>query len=633
MSETHQFQAEISQLLRLVVESLYSHKEVFLRELVSNASDALDKLKFEAIAQKDLLSGDDTLSIRIIPNADAGTLTIEDFGIGMSKEELLCELGTIARSGSKAFVEAFQGGKDAVTLIGQFGVGFYSAYLVADKVEVVSKRAGTDKAHRWTSDAKESFTIEDAERDARGTAVILHLREEHHDLLDEWSLKELIRRYSDFVSHPIELEVERPVESDEEGVEATQVKQFETVNQASALWTRAPEDVTQEQYNEFYKHLARDWDDPLAHIRFKIEGTQLFTGLVFIPKSKPLDLYSGKHKRGVQLYVKRVFIMEDCEELLPVWLRFMRGVVDSDDLPLNVSREVLQDSAITRMIRKQLIKKTLDLLEELAEKRAEDYLTFWQVFGAVLKEGLHFNPEFKERLAGLVRYESSKVEGVTGLAGYVERMAEDQPAIYYIVGDSRAAVAGSPHLEALESKGYEVLYMTDTVDEWAVQELKEFDEKPLLSAAQANLDLNESTEEKEAREARQGELGGFTGSLQDILTGQVKEVRLSSRLTDSPCCLVIPEGGLSSHLEQVLRASGAAVPENKRILEINPDHTLIKHLEAAHVQDAESDQFKEWVELLYEQALLVEGSPIDDPNRFAKRVISLMEQASLGAPA
>jgi molecular chaperone HtpG len=549
----------------------------------------------------------------------------------MSKEELMRELGTIARSGSKAFMDAMDGGKDAVSLIGQFGVGFYSAYLVADLVEVVSKQAGSEEAFRWSSDARESFTVEAAERESRGTTVILHLRDEHKDMLDEWTLKELIRRYSDFVSHPIELQVQRPVEGDDQGDDPELVTSYETVNQASALWTRPAEDVTDEQYNEFYKHLARDWEDPLAYTRFKMEGTQLFTGLLFIPKQQQFDLYAGNQKRGVQLYVKRVFILEDCEELLPVWLRFMRGVVDSDDLPLNVSRETLQDSVVTRVIRKQVVKKSLDLLDELADNRQEDYLLFWQNFGAVLKEGLHFNPEHKERLSKLVRYESSKAEGLTSLAEYVLRMPENQPAIYYIVGDSREAVAGSPHLEALESRGFEVLYMTDTVDEWAVQELKEFEGKALLSAANADLDINESEEEKLVREAHQTELSSFNEALQNILAKQIKEVRVSNRLTDSPCCLVIPEGGLSSHLEQVLKAHGAAVPENKRILEINPEHALIKHLAQTHETDAESAQLKEWVELLYEQALLAEGSPIQDPNRFARRVISLMEQVGLSA--
>ncbi|HEX8699034.1 MAG TPA: molecular chaperone HtpG [Myxococcaceae bacterium] len=628
--ETHSFQAEINQLLNLVINSLYSHKEIFLRELVSNASDALDKLRFRSITEPELLGEDAAaLEIRLIPDAARGTLTIEDSGIGMSHDELVKNLGTIAHSGSREFLEMVtQRGQKDVNLIGQFGVGFYSAYLVADRVEVVSRAAGKDqKAWRWTSEAKGSFTVEPAERAARGTAVTLHLKEDQKEFLDEWRLRSLITQYSDYVGHPIKLQVQKPSDViDAKTGEKATTTEFETVNKASALWQRPKSELTDEQYQEFYKHLTHDFEPPLTWAHFKTDGHQQFTGLLFIPKRKPFDMEATQKRRGVRLFVKRVFIMDDCEELLPPWLRFVRGVVDSDDLPLNVSRELLQDSAVVRSIRKHVVKKTLDQLEKLAKDKPEAYLEFWKNFGAILKEGLAADSEQREKLGSLVRYESSREEGFTSLADYVSRMKEGQQAIYYVYGESRKALEGSPHLEALRKRGYEVLYLTDPVDEWAAQGLREFNGKPLVSALQADLKLQETDEEKQQKEQQAQGLKGLTERMKEVLKESIREVRVSDRMTDSPVCLVLPEGGSPAFLERLLREHGKGAPRAKRILEVNPTHPVIEHLRKLHERDAGSAQVAEWVELLHDQALLTEGSTLEDPNRFAKRMTGLLTQ-------
>jgi molecular chaperone HtpG len=632
--ETHSFQAEINQLLNLVINSLYSHKEIFLRELVSNASDALDKLRFRSITEPELLGDEPELRIRVIPDAVLGTLTIEDTGVGMTHDELVKNLGTIAHSGSREFLELLsQRGQKDVNLIGQFGVGFYSAYLVADRVEVVSRAAGKDsQAFRWASEAKGSFTVEPADRKARGTAVTLHLKADQKEFLDEWRLRQLITQYSDYVGHPIQLQVQKPSDViDAKTGEKGTTTAFETINKASALWQRPKSEVTDEQYQEFYKHLTHDFEPPLAWTHFKTDGNQQFTGLIFVPKRRPFDLDGTQRRRGVRLFVKRVFIMDDCEELLPPWLRFVRGVVDSDDLPLNVSRELLQDSAVVRSIRKHVVKKTLDLLEKLAKDKAEDYLAFWKNFGAILKEGLAADAEHREKLGALVRYESTRDEGLTSLADYVSRMKEGQQAIYYVVGEARKALEGSPHLEALRKRGYEVLFMTDPVDEWAAQGLREFSGKPLVSALQADLKLQETDEEKREKEQRAGGLKALTDRMKDVLKDAVKEVRVSDRLTDSPVCLVLPEGGSPAFLERLLREHGRDMPRAKRILEVNPTHPVIEHLRKLHERDGASTQVSEWVELLHDQALLTEGSTLEDPNRFAKRMTALLTQLAATA--
>ena len=518
MAETktteHEFQAEVQQVLGIVINSLYSHKEIFLRELISNAADAIDKLRFRALTEHDLLGEGDELEIRITPDASDKTLTIADNGVGMTRDEMVQNLGTIAHSGSQRFLEAMkqkgQGG-ESVDLIGQFGVGFYSAFLVASRVEVTSRSADGGPAVRWVSEADGRFTTEEVESDlARGTEIRLHLADEQNEYADEWRLRNLVKRYSDFVSHPIRLRVEREEGEDDD---KKTVVEYEQVNRGGALWKRAKSDVTDEDYEEFYKHLTFDFDGPLARTHFTIEGTQLFTGLLFVPKRPPFDLFDRDQRRGVRLYVKRVFIMDDCEELLPAWLRFVRGIIDSDDLPLNVSREILQEDKVVKSIRKGVVKKLLDLLESVAKDRPDDYRTLWDNYGPVLKEGLHFEPDHQERIAGLVRYASSK-EDYTSLADYVERMPEGQEDIYYVIGPSRNAVEGSPHTEALRRKGYEVLYMTDAVDEWAVAGLPEFDGKKLRSAMKADLDLDEeqTDEEKEKKEETEKGLEGLTGA-------------------------------------------------------------------------------------------------------------------------
>lgn len=628
---THQFEAEVSQVLRLVINSLYSNKEIFLRELISNASDAVDKLRFEAITRPELLGDDTEFRIRIEPDAENKTLIIEDNGIGMSREELITNLGTIAHSGSRAFLENLQKAAEAaqsgdVQLIGQFGVGFYSSYLVADRVEVVTRRADSEEAWLWSSEAKDAFTIEPTEFDGRGTRITLHLKEDQTQYTQEWTLRNLVSRYADYVSHSIELPVEHhePGEDGEEG--STEVR-WEQINEASALWQRPADEVTDEQYNAFYKHLSVDYAEPLARTHFRLEGTQQFTGLLFVPANPPYDLFDPNAQHGVRLYVKRVFIMENCEDLIPRWLRFVRGVVDSDDLPLNVSRELLQDSRAVRVIQKQVIKKVLQMLSDLAKNDADDYLAFWNNFGRVLKEGLHFSPDQAKKLLPLMRYESSSVEGLTSLDEYIERMPEDQTKIYYALGQSRALLEASPNLEGLRKKGYEVLFMTDGVDQWSVMGLTEYKDKTFVSAMTEDLDLGESEEEKEALEEKAKVFSVLTERFANVLDDRVQEVRVSERLEESPVCLVVPEGGVHAHIERMLRANDQNVPKSKRILEVNPDHSLIQNLNTLNEREPESSQVQQWIEMLYDQALLTEGSPIEDPIGFARRMTKLMEQS------
>jgi molecular chaperone HtpG len=617
-TRVHRFEAEVSQVMRLVINSLYSNKEIFLRELISNAADALDKVRFRALTEPDLLGDDTALRVRVKADPEAHTITIEDNGVGMTDAELVTNLGTIAHSGTRAFLEAAKNAQGAgdMNLIGQFGVGFYSAFLAA----------GSEQAWRWTSDASESFTIEPWARQSRGTTITLHLKEEQQEWQEEWRLRDLVQRYADFIHHVIEMPIAKPVEEVVEGEET----EWEQVNAGNAIWQRSPSDITEEEYQDAYRHVSHDWEPALTHTHFNIEGTQQFKGLLFIPRRAPFDLFDPEAKRGVRLYVKRVFIMEDARDLMPPWLRFVRGVIDSDDLPLNVSRELLQDSRLVKVIRKQSVKKVLTCLEDLAANRAEDYdKTFWPAFGRVLKEGLHYDAELTERLAKLTRFESSAVEGLTSLTAYIERMKEGQPAIYYALGASRALLESSPHLEALKKRGYEVLYLTDAVDQWAMQGLGDtFDGRKIVSATGEELELPETEEEKQQKEANKVELAGLVSAVQGVLDSRIREVRVSDRLADSPVCLVVPEGGLNAHIERMLRANGQDVPTVKRILEVNPDHTLIKHLSGLFEKEPSSDQTREWIEMLYDQALLTEGSPIDDPGAFARRMTRMMEAAA-----
>lgn len=630
--EKHQFQAEVNQVLSIVVNSLYSHKEIFLRELISNASDALDKLAFRALTDHDLLKEDKDLQIDLIPSKEAGTLTIRDNGIGMSHDELIDNLGTIARSGSKLLMESLSGdARKDLSLIGQFGVGFYSAFLVADKVTVTSLAVGEEKAWMWQSEAAGDFTVEECEKAARGTNVILHLKEDCKEYLEEFQVRSLVRKYSDYVRHPIRLQVERTKEKGEGDEKETEtVKEWERVNTASAIWTRPKSEITDDQYNEFYKHLTHQWDEPLARTHFKVEGLQQMTGLLFIPSKAPFDLFERK-SRGIRLYVKRVFIMEDCEELLPEWLRWVRGVVDSEDLPLNVSREILQQEKVTKGIRKQVITKTLALLEELAdegetEAKVNRYQTFWKQFGKVLKEGIYTEPAHREQLSKLLRFESSRDQGLTSLQDYVDRMPEDQESIYYLIAESIQTARHSPHIEALQKQGYEVLLMSDPVDEWLVDSLAEFNTKKLVSAAKGSLDLPDQKDDKED-EAKRSEYSGLLDRVKTDLGEHVKEVRLSKRLIDSPSCLVGDEQSVSPYLEKILRASGQEVPEQKRILELNPDHPVVQRLRAMAADDSKKDEVADWSRLLFDQALVAEGNLPSDPAQFAKSVARLMQKA------
>ncbi len=620
MSEVHNFQAEVSQLLELVINSLYSHKDVFLRELVSNASDALDKLRFRAITEPGLMKDDEPLEIRILPDKETKTLTIEDTGIGMTHDELVRNLGTIAHSSTREFLaEMAKAGRDKLQLIGQFGVGFYAAFLVAPKVEVVSRAAGSDDAYRWISDAKGTFTIEKAERATRGTSVVLHLAEEHHGFLEPWRIKELVERYSDYVNQPIKL-----------GDPKKDAREYETINRATALWQRPRGEIKDEQAHELYKHLTHDLEAPRVWTHLKAEGTQSFAALLFVPQAPSLfDLHLNA-ERGLRLYVKRVLVLERCEELLPQWLRFVQGVVDSDDLPLNVSREMLQDSALVRAIRKQVVRKITDRLKELADENAESYGAFWKSFGPILKEGLALDSDQKDRLLPLLRYESSHGAGLHSLADYAGRMKEDQKAIYYVLGSANTA-AGTPHHEALAKRGYEVLFMTDPVDEWAVTGLREYEGKPLVNAMTADIDLPTTEEEKKDAEAKKSTLGPLLALMKEVLGERVQEVRVSERLVSSPVCLVLPKGAPTPLMERVLQERGAKVPKTKRILEVNAEHPLIEALRKMQLEKSSDPKLANMIELLHDQAVLVEGGRPEDPSTFAKRITDLLTQVVQGA--
>ena len=623
-SETLGFQAEVKQLLHLMIHSLYSNKEIFLRELVSNASDACDKLRFEAIDNPDLYQGDSELRIRIEYDKDQRTITISDNGIGMTREEAVENLGTIARSGTKEFFARLTGDKQKdAQLIGQFGVGFYSSFIVAKKVSVLSRRAGVaeTEAVLWESDGQGEFSITPVEKADRGTSVTLYLRDGEDDFLNGWRLREVLRRYSDHISLPIQMQKE---EWDAEKSEQVKKNEWETVNQASALWTRSKSDISDEQYREFYKHIAHDYDDPLAWTHNRVEGRSEYTQLLYIPKHAPMDLWDRDGKRGVKLYVKRVFIMDDAEQLLPAYLRFVRGVIDTADLPLNVSREILQESRDVRAIREGSAKRILSLLEDLAENKPEQYAEFWTQFGQVLKEGTGEDPANRERIAKLLRFASTASEGgaqTVSLADYVARMKEGQDKIYYVSAESHTAASNSPHLEIFRKKGLEVLLLSDRVDEWMLSYLRDFDGKALVSIAKGGLDLEKLADEEEKKhQAEVAEnLKPLVERLKTALGDKVKDVRVTGRLVDSPACVVVDEHELSPHLLRMLKAAGQNAPEVKPILEINPEHALISRLQAA--EDAE---FGEWALLLLDQAMLAEGASLAEPAAFVKRMNQLL---------
>jgi molecular chaperone HtpG len=627
--ETLEFQTEARQILHLMTHSLYSNKEIFLRELISNASDACDKLRFEALADDSLYAGDAELSIHVDYDEKAKTITISDNGTGMSRQEVIDNIGTIASSGTKKFLEAMSGdqAKDA-QMIGQFGVGFYSSFIVADKVTLETRRAGaaSDEAVRWESDGEGSFSLENIDKETRGTKVVLHLKKGETEFASPYRLKSIIKQYSDHISIPVMmteevLDDEGKPEKDDDG---NTITKQERVNSASALWARDKSDISDEDYNEFYKHVSLDFTDPLSRIHSKVEGNQSYTSLLYIPTNPPFDLFDRDHKRGIKLYVKRIFIMDDAEHLMPNYLRFVKGVIDSDDLPLNVSREILQQNKVIDRIRGASVKKVLGMLESVQKKDTEKYATFWKSFGQVLKEGPIEDMANKERIAKLLLFASthndSDEQNVT-LGEYVSRMQEGQDKIYYVIADNYTAAKNSPHLEVFRKKGIEVLLLSDRVDEWLVSHLTEFDGKKLQSVARGTLDI-EQEEDKKALEETEKSFSSVLEHAKKVLGDKVNDIRLSQRLTDSPSCLVLNENDMSVQMQQIMEAAGQYAPKAEPVLELNSEHALVKKL-----NDITDDElFEDYTHLLFEQAQLAAGTSLEDAAGFVKRVNKLLDQ-------
>jgi molecular chaperone HtpG len=615
-AEKHEFQAETRQLLRLMIHSLYSNKEIFLRELISNASDAADKLRFLAIQTPTLLGNGEALAVDLIVDKDAGTLTVRDNGVGMSRQEVIDNLGTIARSGTKQFMESLSsdGRKDA-QLIGQFGVGFYSAFIVADRVTVLTRRAGEAEGWRWSSDGEGSYTLEAGEKATHGTEVTLHLREDDKEYLEEERVRWIVRKYSDHISLPVRLQI-----GDGEA---------ETLNRATALWTRPKAELTPEDYTSFYTHLSHDPAPPLAWAHHRVEGNTSYISLLYVPSVAPMDLWERDRKRGVQLYVKRVFILDEGAELLPPYLRFMRGLVDTDDLPLNVSRELLQNNRNVEKLRSALTKRALDLLDELAKDRPDDYQKFWDQFGAVLKEGLVDDNGNRERIAKLCRFRTSveSEQAKVSLTDYVARMPEGQSKIYYVTADTVAAAKSAPHLEGFRKRGWEVLLLSDRIDEWVVMHLHDFDGKSLESCASdaSELDSAVQTPEKEKQDETYGPL---LEKLGQSLAGKIESARLSTRLVESPACLVAPKFGFSRRLEKIMGAAGQSAPKFPPVLEINPEHPLV-----ARLKNSADAEFDDLAALLYDQSVLAEGGQLEDPAAFVRRLNHLILQQSQPEPS
>lgn len=621
--ETRGFQSEVKQLLQLMIHSLYSNKEIFLRELISNASDAADKLRFKALSNPALYEGDGELRVRVSFDADKGTLTISDNGIGMTREQVIDHLGTIAKSGTKEFLTAL--GQDQAKdsqLIGQFGVGFYSAFIVADKVTVKTRAAGeaADKGVLWESAGEGEYSVADIEKKSRGTDVILHLREDEKEFLNEWRLREIIGKYSDHIGLPVEMLTK---EYDDEGKEIGE--KWEKINRSDALWTRSKNDISDEEYKEFYKHLSHDFADPLLWAHNKVEGNQEYTSLLYVPSKAPWDLFNREHKHGLKLYVQRVFIMDDAEQFMPNYLRFMRGLIDSNDLPLNVSREILQDNKTTAALRKALTKRSLQMLEKLAKEDADKYQQFWKEFGLVLKEGPAEDFGNKEAIAKLLRFASThndSSEQTVSLEDYVARMKEGQEAIYYITADSYVAAKNSPHLELFNKKGIEVLLLSDRIDEWMLSYLTEFDGKSLQTITKADLDLGDlaDKEETEAQKEQDKAFDSFIERVKNLLGERVKEVRLTHRLTDTPAVVSTGNDQMTTQMAKLFAAAGQPVPEVKYTFELNPEHHLVK--KAADIAD--EAEFADWVELLLEQAMLAERGSLENPAAFIKRINKLL---------
>lgn len=628
MSQTHAFQAEVAQLLHLVTHALYSNKEIFLRELISNASDACDKLRFEALNNEALYEGQSELRVRISADEKARTITLDDNGIGMSAEEAIANLGTIAKSGTKDFMSRLSDSQkgdaqEQGQLIGQFGVGFYSGFIVADKITVESRRAGlsADQGVRWESSGTGDFATETINKAERGTRITLHLREDATEFAGSWKLREIIKRYAEHISLPIQLEKQEWQEGKNEGEPGQMVKtgEWETVNQATALWTRNKKDITPEQYEDFYQQISHDFAKPLAWSHNRVEGSTEYTQLLYLPAAAPFDLYNRERKAGVKLYVKRVFIMDDAESLLPGYLRFVKGVVDSADLPLNVSRELLQESRDVKAIREGNTRRVLGMIEDLAKNDAEKFATFQKEFGAVLKEGLGEDYANKERIAKLLRFHTSTQTELSSLEDYKSRMKEGQEAIYYLTAETLAAAKNSPQLELFKKKGIEVLLLADRVDEWAMAQLPEFDGSPLQSIAKGQVDLGklQDAEEKQKAEEASTALKPVLDKLKETLKDQAADVRVTTRLVDSPACLVVEDHGISLQLQRLLKQAGQAAPDSKPILEINPEHALVKKLDG-------SAQFEDLAHILFDQALLAEGGLPADPAAYVRRVNALL---------
>lgn len=622
--QTHSFQTEVKQLLHLMVHSLYSNKEIFLRELISNAADAADKLRFQALDDASLLADDPELRIRITTDKDAKTLTISDNGIGMTEEEVIAHLGTIAKSGTADFLSKLTGDKKKDSkLIGQFGVGFYSAFIVADKVTVMTRGAGVaaDQAVIWESAGDGEFTIEPTTKDTRGTDIILHLKEGEEEFLEDYRLRNIIGKYSDHISLPVEMhKVHQGDDKDK-----PQEPEFEAVNKATALWTRPKTEITDEEYQEFYKHVAHDFQDALTWSHNQVEGKQEYTSLLYIPAKAPFDMWNRDRVRGVKLYVQRVFIMDDAEQFLPVYLRFVRGLIDSNDLPLNVSREILQDSSVTQSLRSATVSRVLKMLEQLAKKDKEKYQQFWNEFGQVLKEGPGEDFANKEKIAGLFRFSSTHTdskEQTVSLDDYIERMKPEQDKIYYIATDSFLAAKNSPHLEIFRKKGIEVLLMHDRIDEWTVSHLQEYKGKQFVSVTQGSLDLGnlEDAEDKKAQEQASKEHEDLVKRVKDVLGDKVADVRITLRLTNTPACIVAGEGDMPLQIVKMMQAAGQPVPDVKPVFELNPEHALIQLVE----KEQDQDQFNEWVDVLFDQAQLAEAGQLEDPASFAAKLNKLL---------